>query len=224
MNRKAQAGLTSVATAPNADAQTRLLDAAERLFAEHSYHGISLRTITAEADVNIAAANYYFGSKEGLFRAVFERRLEPMNRQRREMLESCVVRAGGATPPAEDVIAAFLAPAIRISASPGSEMFRKLSGRASADPSPEVRRVVYSLYDPITQLFVDVLRRSCPHLTRKDLFWRLTCIYGAMMYVRADNGRLQRFFGDDLTTSDSEDTLRHIIPFLAAGLKLPSIG
>ena len=45
----------------------RLLDAAERLFAEHGFHGVSLRTITAEAGMNLAAANYYFGGKEGLF-------------------------------------------------------------------------------------------------------------------------------------------------------------
>jgi AcrR family transcriptional regulator len=205
------------------DPQERLLNAAERLFAEHGYHGVSLRTITSEAGVNLASANYYFRSKEGLFRAVFARRLGPMNGERDRLLDECLERAGTRTPPIEEVIAAFLGPAIRISASPGIEMFGKLSGRSSTDPSPEVRRVIYDLYNPTTKRFVDVLARACPHLKREDLFWRLACLYGAMMYIRADTGRLEQLFGKGLRMSDSEAAMRHIIPFLAAGLKAPSI-
>jgi AcrR family transcriptional regulator len=206
------------------DPQERLLDAAESLFAEHGYNGVSLRTITARAGVNIGAANYYFRSKEGLFRAVFARRLGPMTAERERLLDACVARAGNGPPPVEEVLEAFLGPAIRISASPQAEAFKKLSGRISTDPSPEVRRTVYELYDDIAARFVDVLRKACPHLSREDLFWRLSCIYGAMMYVRADSGRLQRLLGDDLVMTDSEAALRHVIPFLAAGMKLRPIG
>jgi AcrR family transcriptional regulator len=213
-------------TAPTSDTdpQERLLDAAESLFAEHGYNGVSLRMITASAGVNIAAANYYFRSKEGLFRAVFARRVGPMSVERQQLLDECIARAGGRAPPVEEVLEAFIAPAIRITASPQAEAFKKLSGRISTDPSPEVRRTVYELYDDIAVRFVDVLRQACPHLSREDLFWRLSCIYGAMMYVRADSGRLQRLLGDDLMMTDSEAALRHLIPFLAAGMKLPPIG
>ena len=213
-------------TAPTSDTdpQERLLDAAESLFAEHGYNGVSLRMITGSAGVNIAAANYYFRSKEGLFRAVFARRVGPMSVERQQLLDECIARAGGRAPPVEEVLEAFIAPAIRITASPQAEAFKKLSGRISTDPSPEVRRTVYELYDDIAVRFVDVLRQACPHLSREDLFWRLSCIYGAMMYVRADSGRLQRLLGDDLMMTDSEAALRHLIPFLAAGMKLPPIG
>jgi AcrR family transcriptional regulator len=213
-------------TAPTSDTdpQERLLDAAESLFADHGYNGVSLRMITASAGVNIAAANYYFRSKEGLFRAVFARRVGPMSVERQQLLDECIARAGGRAPPVEEVLEAFIAPAIRITASPQAEAFKKLSGRISTDPSPEVRRTVYELYDDIAVRFVDALRQACPHLSREDLFWRLSCIYGAMMYVRADSGRLQRLLGDDLMMTDSEAALRHLIPFLAAGMKLPPIG
>jgi AcrR family transcriptional regulator len=206
------------------DPQERLLDAAESLFAEHGYNGVSLRVITASAGVNIGAANYYFRSKEGLFRAVFARRVGPMSAERQRLLDECIAHAGGGPPPVEEVLEAFIAPAIRITASPQAEAFKKLSGRTSTDPSPEVRRTVYELYDEIAVRFVDVLQQACPHLSRDDLFWRLACIYGAMMYVRADSGRLQRLLGDDLVMTDSEAALRHIIPFLAAGMKSPPVG
>src|SRR2546426_2395230 len=64
----------------------RILDAAETLFMEHGFEATSVRLITAAAGANLAAANYHFGSKEELFRAVLTRRLDPMNQERVELL------------------------------------------------------------------------------------------------------------------------------------------
>ena len=61
------------------DTVTKILDAAEALFAEHGFAETSLRTITAKADVNLAAVNYHFGSKKALIQAVFERFLTPFS-------------------------------------------------------------------------------------------------------------------------------------------------
>ena len=44
------------------DTRARILDAAERLFMAHGYDGTSMRQITGEAGVNLAAVNYHFGS------------------------------------------------------------------------------------------------------------------------------------------------------------------
>ena len=57
------------------ETKERILDAAERLFADEGFAATSLRQITAEAGVNLAAVNYHFGSKESLLTAVFERRV-----------------------------------------------------------------------------------------------------------------------------------------------------
>ncbi|QJD95886.1 TetR/AcrR family transcriptional regulator [Mucilaginibacter robiniae] len=56
------------------DKKDHILDVAERVFAEHGFDGASTRMISGEAGVNMAMLNYYFGSKEGLFLAIFERR------------------------------------------------------------------------------------------------------------------------------------------------------
>jgi AcrR family transcriptional regulator len=56
-----------------------ILDVAERMFSELGFEGASTRTIAGEADVNIAMLHYYFGSKEGLFLAVFERKISSFN-------------------------------------------------------------------------------------------------------------------------------------------------
>ncbi|GAB2701146.1 TetR family transcriptional regulator [Mucilaginibacter koreensis] len=57
------------------DKKDHILDVAERVFSELGYDGASTRTISSEAGVNMAMLNYYFGSKEGLFLAIFERRI-----------------------------------------------------------------------------------------------------------------------------------------------------
>ena len=57
----------------------RILDTAERHFATYGFSGTSLRALTEEAEVNLAAVNYHFGSKEALYEQVFVRRVAPMN-------------------------------------------------------------------------------------------------------------------------------------------------
>ncbi len=53
------------------DARRRLLDAGLRLFAEHGFEKTSVRALAQHAQVNLGAVSYYFGDKEGLYRAVF---------------------------------------------------------------------------------------------------------------------------------------------------------
>ncbi len=57
------------------DKKDHILDVAERVFSELGYDGASTRMISSEANVNMAMLNYYFGSKEGLYVAVFERKI-----------------------------------------------------------------------------------------------------------------------------------------------------
>ena len=65
------------------DTRERILDAGERLFMAHGYEGTSMRQITSEACVNLAAVNYHFGSKESLMQEVFRRRLDWLRSSRR---------------------------------------------------------------------------------------------------------------------------------------------
>ncbi|NEL80504.1 MAG: TetR/AcrR family transcriptional regulator, partial [Xanthomonas perforans] len=86
----------------------RILGAAEELFAQHGFAGTSLRQLTTQADVNIAAVNYHFGSKENLVNEVFRRRMDEMTAARLQQLE-----AARKSQPGEltAVLAAFVEPA-----------------------------------------------------------------------------------------------------------------
>ncbi|HEY6339983.1 MAG TPA: TetR family transcriptional regulator, partial [Bryobacteraceae bacterium] len=82
------------------DTKTRILDVAERLFGANGFDSTSLRDITAEAQVNLAAVNYHFQSKDSLIDAVIARRIEPVNRKRMEMLDKA-----GQNPTLEQILA-----------------------------------------------------------------------------------------------------------------------
>src|SRR5262245_20834005 len=91
------------------DTPNRIIAAAERLFAEGGEDATSLRAITREANVNVAAVHYHFGGRDELLRALLDRRLGPLNARRLDLLDEAVA-AHGDPPPVEALLAAFLRP------------------------------------------------------------------------------------------------------------------
>ena len=100
------------------DTRERILSCAERLFAESGFDLTSLRTITTEAEVNLAAVNYHFGTKDELVREVLRRRIEPLNKERFDELARREASAGPSGPSVEEIIDAFIGPALRLSSDP----------------------------------------------------------------------------------------------------------
>jgi AcrR family transcriptional regulator len=196
----------------------RIIDAAERLFAEWGYNGVSVRMIARAASSNLAAINYHFGDKIGLLREIFARRVRPISAERVRGLEA-LLSAGEEIDIAE-AVRGFIAPSVRgIRGDLGAQNFRRLAGRASTDPTPEVRKVIYEVYDEVALRYIEVLRKACPHLDEQEFYWRLTFIYGAMLYTNADTGRVQQLAGKRFDSSDSEVAIDCMVQFLTAGLE-----
>ena len=76
----------AVPAQPALSVRERILEVAERMFAEHGMSGVGLRTITAEAKVNLASIAYHFGSKDGLLEALFAQRAAPIAQERLRLL------------------------------------------------------------------------------------------------------------------------------------------
>src|SRR6185295_9673608 len=111
------------------DTKQRILDVAERLFAEQGFAGTSLRSIIADAEVNLAAVHYHFRSKEALLEAVLIRRIGPLNEQRLTLLDQF-----GKTPELEEVLTAMFDPTIRMFLGSGEgRIFGRLVGRLHSE-------------------------------------------------------------------------------------------
>ena len=92
--------------------RTAILSAAERLYAERGFSDVTLRDIVAEANVNLAAVNYHFGSKDELIAELFVTRSIALNHERLAELKAAE-DAGGGRAPIEAVMRALVGPTLR---------------------------------------------------------------------------------------------------------------
>lgn len=155
-----------------AETRRRLLDAAEHLFIERGYEGLSMRQITARAGTNLAAVNYHFGSKDAMLRELLSQRLDRLNEERLRLLDTC--EAGDETPDCETILGILFVPAMQLGRDPGAgPAFLRLLGRVYSDASPFIRDHLQQHYRPIFGRFFDAFARALPRLPRNELGLRL---------------------------------------------------
>lgn len=213
---------SSPASTPVGETRRNLLDAAERLFARHGVDAASLRTITREAGANLAAVHYHFGSKDALVRAVFARRLAPMNEERLQLLDAA--EADRDPPELEAVIRAFVEPVLRmgrdLSESPEDASIRefpRLLSRAFAESEGRARDVVLDELREVKERFVGAFRHIFPDLSDEDLYWRFHFMVGAMSHVTGARHVIEQTSEGACDVSDPENILDRLVAFLEAG-------
>jgi AcrR family transcriptional regulator len=192
------------------DTRERILDTAERLFAERGYGATSLRSIIAEAKVNLAAVHYHFRTKEALLAAVLSRRLEPVNRERLALLDEYERVAGDQAPTIERVLTALIEPPLRLSREPEYTTFVKLMGRVLADGDAALIR---KNFGEVIERFMAALHRALPELPPEELRWRVLFMGGAVAHTLLGVGIVMGLPGTPAT--------ERLVTFLAAGFRAP---
>ncbi len=205
---------------PGADTREKILDAAERLFAAYGFAGTSLRAVTKEAGVNLAAVHYHFGTKEDLLRAVLSRIVVPINRERLEMLEQVEAAAGNDPPSLEGILEAFIAPDLRLIRDLGERgvIMTRFLGRSYTEPAEMVQVLIREQYEELGQRFMEVAARALPEVPQEELYWRFKLVVGVLTYILADTDRTGGY-AEDL--SDVDGTVRRLVAFLTPGLRAP---
>ncbi|PXV60409.1 transcriptional regulator, TetR family [Dyella jiangningensis] len=195
----------------------RILGAAEELFARHGFEGASLRQLTAAAGVNLAAVNYHFGSKDRLIEEVFRRRLDQLNGRRMAALQKI---AGEPDTTIENVLAAFIVPALELSHDGNGSLFMRVLARAFAEHDDTLRKFLSDNYGHVMRQFTAEFARLLPHLSKEELYWRVDLVTGALTHAMSGFGMIQRK-SDVPEQRHREQTAEHLIRFAAAGLKSP---
>jgi AcrR family transcriptional regulator len=206
------------------DTKERILDAAERLFAGTGFEATSLRNITTEADVNLAAVNYHFGSKEKLIAAVFSRRLEPMNRERIALLDALEARGAPNSRDLVAIVEAFVGPPLRMSRDPerGGPAFMRLMGHAMTQPSDQIRQLLTEQFRDVGLRFIAAIQRCVPELPEAEAVWRLLFMAGSMGHAMALCDQVTEMFGELAGDGGQEILIKRLVPFLVAGLAAPA--
>lgn len=206
-----------------AGTKERILDVAERLFAEHGFNGTSLRTIIREAGVNLAAVHYHFHSKDALLEAVILRRLEPVNRERLAMLDTCERAAAEGLPAVEDILRAFIEPTVHLVRDPQRRggVFAKLMGRLHAEAGSAFAAIAKKHFGEIGRRFRQALERALPDVPQAEIFWRIHFAIGAMAQTLRGSPEVEGLSGGLCHASNLEDSVPRLIAFLAAGFAAP---
>jgi AcrR family transcriptional regulator len=181
--------------------------------------GVGLRAISAEAKVNLASIAYHFGSKDGLLEALFAQRAAPIAEERLRLLAQCYETS--AKPQLEDILDAFLRPALVLGVQPqfGGPAFVKLRARLATEPEALSRKILSKAFDDSSRKFIEAIAGALPELPRAEIEWRFHFMLGAMFYTMADSGRIQALTKGRIDPGNVKRALRHMIPFLAAGFR-----
>jgi len=209
-----RAGLAN-AQAARPDRKQAILLAAEKLFAQHGYHAVSLRQIADEAGVPLALVGYYYGPKNELFHAIFahwnhtiEERLAGLAAVRNDPADARTLPR---------IIEAFTGPVLALRASAEGEYYALLVARELYHASPEADRVLRAFFDPLAHAFIDALHVALPHATRTQAAWGYQFALGALLHHMSDT-RIERLSGGQAKTADPAATPL-LVNFIVGGLR-----
>jgi len=205
------------------DTKERILETALEVFAERGFEGASLRAITAEAGVNLAAVNYHFGSKEGLFGEVFGRLLGPVNEERLARLDRIEEAAGDGPLPLEPVVEAFLEPPLLVWGERG-DLALRLLGRMYAEPVENVGKILHETFHEVASRFTQALHRALPNLEVDEVVWRLHFAVGAMAHTLAAHRFTKKVHPEMDAPLQGEAVVERLVPFVCAGFRAPAPG
>lgn len=198
----------------------RILQSAERLFSERGIDGVSLREITTESGVNSASLHYHFGSKIAVLERIFELRAQPIAAQREKLLSQLKYNRQG-RPKVEDVLRAFLRPALETQNTEDGNTFNLLRARLAFEREAVRRRVLDKAFNHSSRMALQALAKALPHLSTQELHWRFHFLLGCMVYTMAQPGRIESLSSEQVDTRDWEQALERLITFAAAGLRAP---
>jgi AcrR family transcriptional regulator len=213
-----------------ADTRERLLDAAERIFAERGFEGASMRAVTQAAGTSVSAANYHFGSKEALLRATLLRRVGPLNERRLEQLDALEAEADGRPLKLETILDAFLRPVFEehMASIAATARFRQVAARIYSDPPDIVTAIKRELFGSITVRFIRALAAALPEKSREEIELGFQLTIGVMVHVisghlvtvlDAGNGDSEGW----ASRFSDESVLQQMIAYMAAGLRAAGV-
>ncbi|MBN8757414.1 MULTISPECIES: TetR/AcrR family transcriptional regulator [Variovorax] len=197
------------------DRKHAILLAAEKLFARHGYHVVTIRQIAEEAGVPLALVGYYYGQKHELFHAIFE--------HWGHTIEERLAGLAALTLDPEDVrtlpriIEAFTAPVLALRASAEGEYYALLVARELYHATEEADRVLRGYFDPLAEAYIDALHIALPHATRSQVAWGYQFALGSLLHHLNDS-RIERLSRGENKRADPA-VAPMLVNFIVGGLR-----
>ena len=196
---------------PTDRTRSAILNAAERLYADRGFGDVTLRDIVAAADVNLAAVNYHFGSKDELIAELFVTRSLATNRERLNALKRAEQEGGGRAGIGA-ILRALVGPPLRGCLGPERE--RSTAARfmiqASIETVAPIRRIKNREIDHLKK-FAAAMRRALPDRGEADLYWGLHFALAMAHQTIRDSERLTKLSEGRCDLDDVEGIIERIV-------------
>jgi TetR/AcrR family transcriptional regulator, regulator of cefoperazone and chloramphenicol sensitivity len=197
------------------ETRTRVLTAAARLFAANGFKKVTVREICRAADANVAAVNYHFGDKEGLYREVLGKAIETMQATTEAARQ--IGEGGSAEQKLRVYIRVFLQ---RVIGEGQDTWIHQLMAHEIADPTPALDLVIEQVIRPrmayLSDIVADILMvpPEDEHVFRCVMSVQSQC--HAMMKSPVSRRFMPNFNGD----AAAIDVLaQHIAEFSLGGIR-----
>jgi AcrR family transcriptional regulator len=196
---------------PSDQTRSAILAAAERLYADRGFGDVTLRDIVAEANVNLAAVNYHFGSKDELIAELFVIRSLATNRERLKELKAAE-EAGGGCASIEDVLRALVGPTLRggLGANREHSTAARFLIRAAIESVPPIRRIKNREIDHLRK-FAAAMRRSLPGRSEVELYWGLHFALAMAHHTIREGERLTKLSEGKCDLDDVEGVIARVV-------------
>jgi len=213
--RSAHRAAAASTEAPRPDRRHAILLAAEKLFAQHGYHAVTIRQIAEEAAVPLALVGYYYGPKHELFHAIFEHWSHTIEERLAGLRAVRIDPADLRTLPR--IIEAFTGPVLALRASAEGEYYALLVARELYHATEEADRVMRGYFDPLAEAYIDALHLALPHATRGQVAWAYQFALGALLHHLNDS-RIERLSHGENRRNDPA-AASMLVNFIVGGLR-----
>ena len=197
----------------------RILDAAEQLFAEFGYHGVTLKDVAARIGVSSTLLHYHFKGKDSIYEAVWARRAPLSARNRLEAMRRYAAEVGDHVT-VEGALRAWIDADLNLQIEDEEQWaaFGKIAAQANSSAGWGAEKMT-KYFNPVVLALIDLLKKAMPECDEQTIFWGYHFVSGAMTHNMARTGRLDDLSHRLCSSSDFVSIKRHMAPFMAAGLK-----
>jgi len=191
----------------------KLLDAAEELFCEKGFDGTSVRDLTKAAGCNVAAVNYHFGGKDGLYVEMFRRQMRRLFQRHKELIDTL---ADNPDATLEDLVrGAITEPLKAIENKEKSAAVMKLLVREVLNQHVHKDEIIGDWKHEFLPLFCDAMMRFCPGLdsetARLCMFTLDALVVHPILFYE--------IYLEMVPGINAEGIVEHIVKFASAGIR-----
>jgi len=196
-----------------AGGKDRIIDAAERLFAENGFHGVSMRMVAEAAPIGLGTLTHHFASKESLLEAVVLRRSAELSRTQFDAITSV------SQPGVQALVVAFVESYLRLieSGDAGWRSYTRLIAVFATDPRWSM--LMSQQFEELGREMIARLRHEVPSLNQDAAVHAYSNLVSLVMGLFASNGILDQFSDGRLSSKHVRPNVEALICFAVGGIQ-----